>query len=391
MSDLNHIVMQPDTGNVTDHTSNLLSRLLVKAVGRHWVKWVVAFALVPWHMASAVALKEGYTRLGTWTPSIVGTAYGPYNGSTALTYSWGWKLSAWQSTPNDGNGATCSIPGLPYATVDGWSGYQIQPGVLIILTGSLSATAITGTPSSTANVITDNYSATWDSKGAISANWLTPGSPSHCAAIQRPISGNFYSLDGSTTSMNVTYGVYVSPSAAVGALPITYLQLHKTSGANKQSLLSFSNLEVTRTECSMNTTSVIPFGDVTPAQAADGKGIAVQSSLSVSCTNEGGATSAITYSVTPKTQAGDQYTLPLLSTVGGGIAGDIRGFIGANAATDAGCTDKGSSLRMDKTKVALRTVTSTQSWSDPLVWVLCPRETAEPGPATATATLDVNW
>ncbi|CNF67570.1 hypothetical protein OP862_17670 [Yersinia massiliensis] len=391
MSDLNHIVTQPDTGNVIGRTSQLLSHFFVKATRRHWLKWVVAFVLMPWHMASAQVITDGYNRLGTWTPSIVGTAYGPYNGSTALSYSWGWKLSAWQTTPTDANGATCSIAGLPYTTVDGWSGYQIQPGVLIILTGSLSATAKTGTPSATTNVITDIYSATWDSKGAIAANWLTPGSPSHCAAIQRQITGNFYILDGATTSMNVTYGVYVSPSAAVGALPTTYLQLHKTSGANKQSALSFSNLTIARTECSMNTANLVPFGDVTPAQATDGKGIAVQSSLSVSCTNEGGATSAITYSVTPKTQAGGQYTLPLLSTVGGSIAGDIRGFIGANATSDAGCTDKASSLRMDNTKVALRSVTSTESWFDPLVWVLCPRDTAEPGPATATATLEVNW
>lgn len=367
------------------------SRIVAAAFRRRGITCMVAFVLLSCQQVLAVNLPQGYTRMSTWTPTLNGTAYGPYNGSTALTYSWGWKLSAWQTMPNDSNGANCSIAGLPYTTVDGWSGYQIQPGVLIILTGSLNATTITATPTGTANVITDTYSASWDSKGAITTDWQTPGTASHCAAIKRPIGGNFYSLDGAVTSINVTYGVYVSATAVAGPLPTTYLQLYKTSGANKQSLLIFSNLVVARTQCSMDTAAVVPFGDVTPGQATDGKGIAVQSSLSVNCTNEAGASADITYSVTPKTQAGDQYTLPMISTTGGGIAGDIRGFMGANAAIDAGCTTKTSSMPMDNSPAALRTVSATQSWSDPLVWVLCPRTAAEPGPATAAAALDINW
>ena len=191
--------------------------------------------------------------------------------------------------------------------------------------------------------------------------------------------------------MNVTYGVYVSSTAAAGSLPTTYLQLHKTSGVNKQAILTFSDLVVSRTQCTLNTDAVVPFGDVTPSQASSGNGIKVQSSLGVNCTNETGTTAAISYSVTPKSQAGDQYTLPMISTAGGGIAGDIRGFLGANAATDAGCTTKASSLQMDSTQVALRNISNSESWSDPLVWVLCPRATAEPGPASAAATIDVNW
>lgn len=370
---------------------SFFKRFLAQAFRRCGIKCMVAIALLSCQAAFAVNLPQGYTRLGTWTPTINGTAFGPYNGSTALLYGWGWKLSAWHTTPNDGNAASCSIAGLPYTTVDGWSGYEIQKGVLIVLTGSLNATTITGTPTANDSVITDSYSATWDSKGAIITDWQSPGTASHCAGIKRPISGNFFIQDGSITSMNVSYGVYVSPGAAAGPLPTTNLVLHKTSGTNRQLLLSFSNLMVNSAQCSMDTAAVVPFGDVTPGQAIDGKGIAVQSSLNVNCTNDSGSSAYVTYSVTPKTQAGDDYTLPMISTAGGSVAGDIRGFIGANATADAGCTTKGSSMRMDSSKAVLRTVSSTQSWSDNLVWVLCPRPTAEPGPATATATLDINW
>lgn len=389
MFNFDHIVKQPGACNLTESSPRALSQRFVRIFRRSCIKWVVALALVPWASASAVNLPAGYTKLGTWAPTLTGTAHGPYGMSTALTYGWGWKLSAWQTTPNDSNGATCSIAGQEYKTIDGWSGYQIQPGVLIVLTGSLNADVTTGTPNATTNVIKDTYSASWDSKGAITTNWQTPGTKSHCAAIKRPVSGNFYVLDGGTTSMNVEYGVYVSPTAAAGPLPTTYLVLHKTSGNNKMENIAFSNLVVAQMECTLNTAPLVPFGDVTPSD--ESSGVQVQSSLNVNCTNETGATADITYSVTPKSQAGDEYTLPMISTAGGGIAGDIRGFLGANAATDAGCTTKGSSLKMDSTKAALRSISANDNWSDPLVWVLCPRPTAEPGPATAAATIDVNW
>ncbi|WP_260514838.1 fimbrial protein [Serratia fonticola] len=384
MFNFDHGIKQSGVCNMTEAAPRF-----VQAFRKSWIKWVVALALVPWTSASAVNLPAGYTKMGTWTPTLTGGAFGPYGGSTALAYGWGWKLSAWQTTPNDANGATCSIPGLPYVTIDGWSGFQIQSGVIIVLTGNLNATTITATPTGNTNVITDTYTAIWDDKGAITTNWLTPGSSSLCAAIKRPISGNFYVLDGGTTSMNVEYGVYVSPTAVAGPLPATTLQLHKTSGVNSRQLLSFTGLVVAQTECTLNTAPLVPFGDVTPSDVSSG--IQVQSSLNVNCTNETGATADITYSVTPKSQAGDEYTLPMISTVGGGVAGDIRGFLGANATTDAGCTTKGSSLKMDSTKAALRSISANANWSDPLVWVLCPRATAEPGPATAAATIDVNW
>jgi len=391
MSDFSHIVNRPETGNLTMRARGSLLHFFTQATGKPWIKWLLAILLVPCTPVSAQVIGDGYTKLGTWSPSIGTSQYGPYSANTALNYSWGWKLAAWQSTPTDSNGATCNIAGQPYVTVDGWSGYQIQPGVLIILSGNLAASTTTGTPNATANVATDNYSATWDSKGAITADWLSPGATSHCAGLKRTVSGNFYALTGGSAAMNVTYGIYVSPTAAPGALPTTYLQLHKTSGTNQQSVLNFSNLSIARTQCALDTAAVIAFGDVTPGQATGGKGIAVQSALNVNCTNDAGISTDVSYSFTPKSQAGDQYTLPITSMADASVSGDIRGFLGVNAATDAGCTNKASSVPMDSSAFGLHTLTSTQSWSDPLVWVLCPRPTAEPGPATAAATIDVNW
>lgn len=366
------------------------NRIAAQALRRLWIKGIAVLILLSCHPALAVSVTEGYTRLGTWSPSLVSTAYGPYNANTAQIYSWGWKLSAWPTTPAEANGAICSAVGLPYTTIDGWSGYQIQPGVLIVLTGNLTATAISAFPDAETDIVTDSYAASWNNKGAMTADGLTPGQ-TQCAGYKRTFTESFFSLAGGTTTMNVTYGVYVSPTAAEGPLPATYLQLFKTSGHNDRAILSLTNLTVSRTQCSMDTTAVVPFGDVKASVATSGKGVVVQSSLNVNCTNEAGVSEQVTYSVTPKTQAGDQYTLPMISTAGGGIAGDIRGFLGVNAVTDAGCTTTASSVRMDNTRVALRTVVSTQSWSDPLVWVLCPRTMAEPGPATAAVTLDVNW
>lgn len=160
MFNLHHLVKQHGACNMTE-----LSQRFVLAFRKSLIKWVVAFALVPWASASAVNLPAGYTKLGTWTPTLTGRANGPYGASSALIYSWGWKLSAWQATPNDSHGASCSYVGQPYTTIDGWWGFEIKPGVLIVLTGSLNADVTTGTPNATTNVITDTYTATWDDKG----------------------------------------------------------------------------------------------------------------------------------------------------------------------------------------------------------------------------------
>lgn len=293
----------------------------------------------------------------------------------------------------------------PMATYDGYRGYEIAAGILVIPFGTMSGPMVvtpgsmnpstnggTFTPNSNVGLNTTS-SASWDKFGTGTGNLSTR---TDCIGV-----GTTYTVSTGVVEMNtgggtqaaIGYGVYVKPGAAKMATKTVYAQASRgyrwnaTTSTFEQRTFS---LTWTGVSCNVSTPSSISFGDVTPADVGKPGGIPVSSTLDVTCVNPTGTSLPVSYSVTPKSQAGDQNSVPLMSA-SGAINGDVRGFRGTTAATDAGCTDKSSSVPMDGTKTNLRTITTETSWSDPLVWVLCPRASADPGLATAAVAIDLNW
>lgn len=295
----------------------------------------------------------------------------------------------------------------PMASYDGYRGYEIATGILVIpfgtMTGKMVVTPGTMNPITTGGTFTPNAntplntssSASWDKFGTGSGNLSTR---TDCIGV-----GTTYTVSTGVVEMNtdggtqasIGYGVYVRPGAAKMATKSVYTQAARGYRWNATTstfdLRTFS-LTWSGMDCTLSTDVSIPFGDISPADVATPGGISVTSKLDMNCSNPSGTPIPVSYSVVPKTQAGGHYSVPLMSeTQSGTVNGDVRGFLGATASADAGCVDKSSSMPMDGTKTSLRTVTTGTSWSDPLVWVLCPRATAAPGPAKATVTLDLNW
>ena len=374
-----------------------------------WLKGAMLLAMLP-QSVSAIVLGPGYTKLGNWNPTVTATqdgrnfrglGSGNFDGINAGDYPNFMSLQAYANTTSvlqeNCNGGGVILPWV--TTGDGWSGYRIATGVFLIISGTASGTqrwegaghgtgVITGTRTTTG-------SAAWSSTGTPSGNNRT-GYTANCAGIWPYYDAGLFTLKAGTTSKaSLEYGVYVLPGTASATYTDHSLVFGLSLGGSIPTVyerLILPPLEINKATCTVVTPGLIAFGDVTAGQASAGKGIAVPATLGVSCTNYSGSTIQVSYSVKPKSQAGGKYTLPLIST-GGGIAGDVRGFLGPSAENDAGCVDKASSVPMDNTLVPLRTVanTSTNSWTDPLTWVLCPRVNAKPGPATATATIEVNW
>lgn len=293
----------------------------------------------------------------------------------------------------------------PMATYDGYRGYEIASGILVIpfgtMSGPLVVTPGSMNPSTNGGTFTPNSnpglnttsSATWDQFGTGSGNLSTR---TDCLGV-----GTTYTVSTGVVEMNtgggtqaaIGYGVYVKPGAAKMATKTVYAQASRgyrwnaTTSTFEQRTFS---LTWTGVSCNVSTPASISFGDVTPSDVGKPGGIPVSSQLDVSCVNPTGTSLPVSYSVTPKTQAGDKTSVPLMSA-NGAINGDVRGFLGSTATADAGCSDKSSSVSMDGSKTALRTITTETSWSDPLVWVLCPRASADPGLATAAVAIDLIW
>ncbi|MDM7159340.1 hypothetical protein QUH38_23860, partial [Klebsiella pneumoniae] len=352
---------------------------------------------------SAIVLGAGYTKLGSWNPSVTTTQNGSNfrgSGGGEGLYSRDYPnfmiIEAYDNTTR-GISENCNGwgGGLSWVTTgDGWSGYRIAQGVYLIISGTASGTQQWWWTQYGVKRTTTG-SAAWSSKGTPSGNHES-AYVANCAGIPPdPNSGTFTLLAGTTSRASLEYGVYVLP----GTAPATYTNYSLLFGLsmggslpNPYERLVLPPLEINKATCTVVTPGLIAFGDVAAGQASAGEGIAVPATLGVTCTNYSGSTIQVSYSVKPKSQAGGKYTLPLIST-GGGIAGDVRGFLGPSAENDAGCVDKASSVPMDNTLIPVGTVanTITNSWTAPLTWVLCPRVNAKPGPATAIATIEANW
>lgn len=293
----------------------------------------------------------------------------------------------------------------PMASYDGYRGYEIAAGILVIPFGTMSGPMVvtpgsmnpstnggTFTPNSNPGLNTTS-SASWDKFGTGSGNLSTR---TDCLGV-----GTTYTVSTGVVEMNtgggtqaaIGYGVYVKPGAAKMSTKTVYAQASRgyrwnaTTSTFEQRTFS---LTWTGVSCNVSTPSSISFGDVTPSDVGKPGGIPVSSQLDVSCVNPTGTSLPVLWSVTSKSQAGDKTSVPLMSA-NGAINGDVRGFRGTTATADAGCTDKSSSVAMDGSKTPLRTITTETSWSDPLVWVLCPRASADPGLATAAVVIDLNW
>ncbi|MGY6711911.1 hypothetical protein [Klebsiella pneumoniae] len=367
-----------------------------------WLKGAMLLAMLP-QSVSAIVLGPGYTKLGYWNPSVITTQNGrDFSGAQGGSgihfrdYPNFMIIEAYDNTTR-GISENCNGWGssLSWVTTgDGWSGYLIAQGVYLIISGTASGTQQWWWTEYAAQRTTTG-SAAWSSKGMPSGDHKTRAA-ANCAGIP-PYDGvgAFTLLAGTTSRASLEYGVYVLP----GAAPATYTNYSLLFGLsmggslpNPYERLVLPPLEINKATCTVVTPGLIAFGDVAAGQASAGEGIAVPATLGVTCTNYSGSTIQVSYSVKPKSQAGGKYTLPLIST-GGGIAGDVRGFLGPSAENDAGCVDKASSVPMDNTLIPVGTVanTITNSWTAPLTWVLCPRVNAKPGPATAIATIEANW
>ncbi|HBR4202905.1 hypothetical protein ACYB0C_12745 [Klebsiella pneumoniae] len=291
-----------------------------------------------------------------------------------------------------GEDMICSSYLSQWKSIDGYYGYEVSPGVLLVTYN----TQITGdVVSSTGGSIAVNGNI--NSTGILSGSLPPKRNGVNCYSY---LTGERVTTRETITQFSGSYGYYISSTASLtsdaGFQP-TRIGFRRAMGIgpmwNTNYVTINSNDTIIIKEPPMTCSVSVPpvdFGEV--ASTAVGNKVVVESTLGVNCTNTSNNPIPITYSMTPKTQAGDQTSIPMISKAGGTV-GDIRGFLGANASADAGCVAKTSSVRIDGSQTPLRTVPSNNSapWTSPLVWVLCPKATAKPGVASAAATFELNW
>jgi len=330
----------------------------------------------------------GFVPVGQFTGSVNVPSGFAFNETTAKSAGFGFANIT-------GGGDPCTANQNSWKTIDGYYGFEVGTGVLMVIyDGSITGQVVSSTGG--ANNVNGFYTLT----GVLSGTIPPKSNAVNCYSY---LSGSRTTSTATRTTITGKYGYYISADAALTTatgISASRIGLRRSGGtgttAGNYTVINEGDRIIILTPpvtCTVSTTSLVNFGDISQAQATGGQGVISESHLSVNCTKEAGGESIsypITYSIKPKTQSGDTTTIPLISSSGGTV-GNVRGFLGATASADAGCVDRASSVPMNGTQVPLRTITSSESWSDPLFWVLCPQKDANPGPATATATLEVSW
>lgn len=305
--------------------------------------------------------------------------------------------------------ATCNGNNtFAYKTIDGYTGFEISPGILFIPYGTISGGYKVANTIFYSGVNEYHHTAGKDQReGTSSVTYAQNGSVSsgtgvNCggfgllypasayAGLTEPF---MYEGTGSISTANIGFGVYVQPGSIRMPEKEIYTRMLRGLNLNMEPstwIIQNFSLHWAGFSCTVDTPAVVSFGDINPSKKESLVGSQVSVNLGINCNNPEASTTAVTYSVKPKSQSGGAYTLPVISAAGS-IAGDIRGFLGQRASAEAGCNDQSSSVRMDNTPAPLRTISGPENWSENLIWVLCPRQDANPGPASATAVLELDW
>lgn len=315
-----------------------------------------------------------------------------------------------ESSPNwNTQRATCNGNNtFAYKTIDGYTGFEISPGILFIPYGTISGSYQVANSIPYFGENEYHHTAGEDKRaGTSSVTYAQNGSVSsgtgvNCggfgllypasayAGLTEPF---MYDASGSPSTANIGFGVYVQPGSIRMPEKEIYTRMLRGLNYNNEPstwIIQNFSLHWAGFSCTVDTPAVVSFGDINPSKKENLVWSWVSVNLGINCNNPEASTTAVTYSVKPKSQSGGAYTLPMISAAGS-IAGDIRGFLGQRAYAEAGCYDRSSSVRMDNTPAPLRTISGSENWSENLMWVLCPSQDANPGPASATAVLELDW
>lgn len=282
------------------------------------------------------------------------------------------------------NARQCAYETLRTSTLDGYTGILVKPGVLLVIYDSnlMGETAVVDSGN------TDiYYSGTdWNAKGQLSN---IPSNVPYCYDFRySPESQRLNLREVLKVRGTLKIGVYIEPGtpATRVSLPNLYVAKLNTSSTLVRQIISTSGMmiDVNRADCTISMPPTVPFGTISNKDP-----VIISQSIAIGC--QGRFKADMLYQVTSKSGAGTETTIPMNNTASGNKVADVRGFLGDAGTIDAGCLDKGSSMKMNGSSNPLKTVGPNSSEVIPVNWVLCPLSSAEPGPASAALAIDFTW
>lgn len=233
----------------------------------------------------------------------------------------------------------------------------------------------------------------WDNKHSMTATWSANGrsSTGHTDGVANCFTSiprnTIYRMKTGENTLNgqLKYGVYVDSIAPLADSYTLRFYIGKYRGSITPVSQAFT---VNLTACTVTAPSKIRFGNVDAGVTAPV--ISSDDDIKITCS---GLAPSVNVSYTAQAISATQSQTELvMSNSQNQTLGTVRGFIGTNADSEAGCNNAATSVHFGApAQRLLKTAANNRGHIIPLKWVFCPVSSAPPGEGTASATLDIIW
>lgn len=343
--------------------------------------------------SSAIVVKDGFNPIATDEVHLrTGTGYAAqvYNAIAATFFA----------ITLDRRSANC-IDAIMITTLDGYSGFELAPGVLLVIYSSTLQST-----SKLAGSAMETQTASFSAKGVITHYNGYQGKPGRICYEQRNPGAPLKSLDQSivrTIDGSLKMGIYVKPGSLKNKITIPRIRVGKVNvgsdliahdlSLSEQQLLINPTLD----SCTISAPPTISFGTIPGVGIKENSYIAQQTgNLNINCNSDDpDATSSVKVQVLGATEGYD-YILPLHNENNLLAPGEIRGWI--NRPADKTCSGYGSvtgGLSFgDSSKWYSGGDLKVGNNTIPYVFNLCgsgKNEANNLGRASATATVNISW
>lgn len=368
--------------------SRITRQAKVSVYRARWIKWALVVLGAHGAGAHAVALVPGLSPvLGTLAvtaappPLGVAPAQPAAGGINMGTLYLGAKPPSWHTcTSYAANFAT-----YPMTDVDGYRGLLLAPGAVLVVSGSIDATAHWEYSLSGAwySITRAAFLRLDDHGRTVSASYSVPGGDICAAPAPIPGVSEIHALRTLSGSASLSYRVYVKSGAPAFSRSLT-LQFDSNAGPYTQRSLY---VDYVPPSCTIATPGTVSFGDVGVDSPRP-----IRSDVKITCTGVK-QTGAVTIRATsPAPSPGAVGTL-LANDASGTRVGVVSGYWGTSSVANCGAapTSLYTDGRGSVIDPAFPASSEGTSRDYPITWTLCPDRGAVPGVASGRVSLEATW
>lgn len=280
------------------------------------------------------SINEGFIPVGSFSGSVTVPMNAFLNESDSLYSGFGFA-------PITSGGGICSNYQNNWKTIDGYYGYEVETGVLLIIYDANITGSVMSSSYGTAAV-----NGTFNRYGILSGAIPPKTNSENCYSY---LTESFITTKETTIEINGQYGYYISSRAVAGSFSLHRIGLRRAKGQtingdyitiNASDLLTITYIPPMN--CSISAPPTINFGTINGLDVKENTFLAQQiGNLNINCSSDDSSKAAsVKVQILGETAPNYSYILQLRNEKNEPAPGEIRGWI--NRPADQTCSGYGS-------------------------------------------------